>query len=233
MTLMRILGFAVLVVVLALPFTSRAQVSLGIKGGPDFSWLVNAVEGNNGSTNITNLKSGSITQFYGGVYADIPLDTMSKLFYLRPAIEYLGAGGNMNANSDYYNSNGFIPSTKYSLRYVDVPLEFVFSPETNIGRPWIGVGLYGGVLVGGTVTTQGNGSQAVKIGNSSTDNFKRLDAGYTFSLGLTTKSGFLFGADYQHGFIRAVPDAHLNSSQTRLHTHNSVWGVHVGWVFQL
>lgn len=233
MTLMRILGFLVLFSFLSLPLTTHAQVSISVQAGPDFAWLVNAVEGSNGSSTITTQKSGSITQFYGAVYADIPLDTAGGLFFLRPGIEYLGAGGQMNANADYYNSNGFLPSTKYSLRYVDVPFQFVYSPAMDFGRPWIGLGLYGGALVGGTVATQGGSSQPVKIGNNAADNFKRFDAGYTFSLGLTTKSGFQFGATYQHGFVRAVPDARLNSSQSRLLTRNSVWDLHVGWVFRL
>ncbi|HLI92582.1 MAG TPA: outer membrane beta-barrel protein [Puia sp.] len=230
---MRILCCLGLFIFLSLPFTTHAQVSIGIQAGPDFAWLVNAVEGSNGSTSITTQKSGSVTQIYGGVYVDIPLDSAGGMFYLRPGIEYLGAGGQMNANADYYNSNGFLPSTKYSLRYVDVPFQFVYSPEMDFGKPWLGLGLYGGALVGGTVATQGSSSQPVKIGNNASDNFKRFDAGYVFSLGLMTKSGFLFGADYQHGFVRAVPDARLNSSQSRLLTRNSVWDLHVGWVFRL
>ena len=229
---MRILSSVLSGFLLLLSFTTHAQVSIGIKAGPDFSRFVNAVQGNDGSGDISTLKSGTITQYYGGVFADIPLDTM-KRFYLRPGVEYVGAGGIMNSTGDYYNANGFQPSTKYTLHYVDVPVEFLYSPGFAWGRPWIGIGLYTGALVNGTTKTDGSSSQSVMIGNKANDNFGRFDFGYNFTIGLATKVGFLFGIDYQHGFSRIVPDAMLQTGKVRLSTRNAVWGLHVGWVFKL
>jgi hypothetical protein len=229
---MRILVAPLLYFSLFLPFTTHAQISLGIKGGVDFSRIINAVQGNDGSSNIAFLKSGTITQVYGGIFADIPLDTTSKLFYLRPAIEYVGAGGNMNSDGDYYNPNGFQPSTKYSLQYVQVPLEFLYSPTFVWGRPWAGFGFYGAALVSGTIKAPDGSSKSVMIGNKPTDNFQGYDFGYLFSLGLATKPGFLFGLDYRHGFSRIVPSA-SQSSLPRLRTHNTIWDFHLGWVFKL
>jgi hypothetical protein len=229
---MRILSSALLYFFLLLSFTTHAQVSIGIKGGPDLSRFVNVVEGNNGN-GISTLSSGTVAQLYGGVFVDIPLDSGSKMFYIRPGIEYIGAGGNMNPTGDYYNANGFLPSTKYTLRYVDVPLEFLYSPGFAWGRPWVGVGVYTGALVSGTIKTQGGSSQSVLIGNKSNDNFQRYDFGYTFTIGLATKVGFLFGIDYQHGLMRVVPDSRVQAQQGRLNTRNSIWGFHLGWVFKL
>jgi hypothetical protein len=230
---MRILTSIFLYFFLLLSFTTHAQVSIGFKGGPDFARFVNAVEGNNGSGDISMLKSGTVTQLYGGVFADIPLDSGRKMFYIRAGAEYIGAGGNMNSTGDYYNPNGFLPSTKYTLHYVDVPVEFLFSPGFDWGRPWIGLGLYTGALVSGTVSTQGSSSVPVMIGNKSNDNFQPFDFGYTFTIGLATKVGFLFGIDYQHGFLRVVPDSKEQAQLTRLNTRNSIWGFHIGWVFKL
>jgi hypothetical protein len=234
LTLMRILGSIFSFFSLLLSFTTYAQVSIGIKAGPDFARFVNAVEGDNGNggSNITSLKSGTLTQYYGGVFADIPLDS-GKMFYLRPGVEYVGAGGSMSPAGDYYNANGFMPSTKYTLHYVDVPVEFLYSPMFEWGRPWIGVGLYTGMLTSGTIKSQGGSSQPVMIGSKVNDNFERYDFGYTFTIGLATKVGFLFGIDYQHGFLRVVPDAKVQSQEIRLSTRNSVWGLHLGWVFKL
>ena len=148
---MRILGLLLFSFSLFLSSTTHAQLSLGIKGGIGLSRIVNAVQGNDGSGNIALLKSGTLAQVYGGVFLDIPLDTNGKRFYLRPGIDYIGAGGNMNSTGNYYNPNGFQPSTKYSLRYVAVPLEFVYSPGFDWGRPWVGFGLYGAALVSGTI----------------------------------------------------------------------------------
>jgi hypothetical protein len=230
---MRILAPAFLCLTLFISLTAHAQLSIGIKGGPDFSRLVNAVQGNDGSGNIAVLKSGTLIQYYGGLFVDIPLDSNSKMFYLRPGVDFIGAGGNMNSQGNYYNANGFQPSTRYSLNYVDVPLEFVFRPGFQWGGPLIGFGFYGGALVNGTIKPQGGSSQSMMIGNKSTDNFQRFDFGYAFTIGLQLKAGFLFGFDYQHSLIRIVPSAQIQPSQERLQTRNSVWGIHVGWAFKL
>lgn len=230
---MRILGSSLLSFFLLFSLTSHAQVSIGIKGGPDFSRIVNAVQGNDGSGNIALLKSGTVTQYYGGLFVDISLDTNSNMFYLRPGIDYIGTGGSMNPQGDYYNANGFQPSTKYTLHYIDVPFQFIYSPGFDWGRPLIGLGLYGGALVNGMIKPTGGSSESVLIGNKANDNFQRFDFGYAFSIGLATKGGFLFGFDYQHSLIRIVPTAQIQSGIARLATHNSVWSIHVGWEFKL
>jgi Outer membrane protein beta-barrel domain len=232
---MRILGSIFLYSFLLLSFIpTHAQISIGIKGGPSFSRLVNAVQGEDGSGNISVQNSGTVTQLYGGVFADIPLDSgRGNIFYIRPGVEYVGAGGNMNPNGDYYNGNGFQPSTKYTLHYIDVPVEFVYSPGFDWGRPMIGLGVYTGAMVNGTIKSPGSPSESVLIGNKYTDNFQRFDFGYTFTLELITKVGFLFGTDYKHGFLQVVPDNQIQSSLPRLRTHNSIWDLHLGWVFKL
>jgi hypothetical protein len=229
---MRILSFLFLYFFLLLSFTTHAQVSIGIKAGPDFARFVNAVEGNDGSGGITTLKSGTVTGYYGSLFVDIPLDS-GKNFYLRPGVEYVGTGGSTDPTGNYYKGNGFLPSTKYTLHYVDVPVEFVYSPGFDWGRPWIGIGLYTGALVNGTIKSQDSSSKSVLIGSKPTDNFQRVDFGYTFTIGLATKVGFLFGIDYQHGFLRIVPDGNEQTQQARLNTRNSVWGLHIGWIFKL
>jgi hypothetical protein len=222
---MRILKAVFLYFLLLVSFTTYAQVSIGIKAGPDFARFINAVKGPDGSGNITTLNSGTVTQVYGTVFVDIPLDS-GKNFYIRPGIEYMGAGGHMNGTGDYYNATGFVPNTKYTLHYVDVPVEFLYSPGFDWGRPLVGFGFYAGELVNGTIKNQDGSSQSAKIGTNATDNFQRYDFGYTFTIGLATKVGFLFGVDYQHGFLKIVPDG---QQQTR----NAVWGLHLGWVVKL
>ena len=229
---MRILSSVLSGFLLLLSFTTHAQVSIGIKAGPDFARFVNAVQGNDGSGGITTLKSGTVTGYYGSLFVDIPLDS-GKNFYLRPGVEYVGAGGSTDPTGNYYNGNGFQPSTKYTLHYVDVPVEFVYSPGFDWGRPWIGLGLYTGALVNGTIKSQDSSSKSVLIGSKPTDNFQRVDFGYAFTIGLATKVGFLFGIDYQHGLLRIVPNGNEQTQQARLNTRNSVWGLHLGWIFKL
>ena len=222
---MRILNSVFLYFFLLLSFTTHAQVSIGIKAGPDFARFVNAVQGNDGSGGITTLKSGTVTGYYGSLFVDIPLDS-GKNFYLRPGVEYVGAGGSMDPTGNYYNANGFQPSTKYTLHYVDVPVEFLYSPGFDWGRPWIGVGLYTGALVNGTIKNTDSSSRPAPIGSNPTDNFERYDLGYTCTIGLATEVGFMFGIDYQHGFLKIVPDGMVQ-------THNAIWGLYLGWVVKL
>jgi hypothetical protein len=230
---MRILTSSVLYFLLLLSFTASAQVSIGIKGGLDFGKITNAIQGNDGSGGISTQSTGTVTQFYGELFADIPLDSgIRHMFYVRAGVEYLGAGGEMDWTGDYYIANGFQVNTKYMLHYVDVPVEFLFSPNFDWGRPYVGLGLYAGDLVNGTIKGP-NGSRSAKIGSDATDDFKPADFGYTFSVGLATKVGFLLGVDYQHGLLRIVPDGAEQSGQTKLKTHNSVWGLNIGWVFKL
>jgi hypothetical protein len=230
---MRIPGSIFLCFFLAFSFTTNAQISLGIKGGVDLSRLVNVVEGPDGSSNIAVMSGGTLTQIYGGAFVDIPLDSVRKMFYIRAGVEFVGAGSNLNATGDYYNGNGFQPGTKYSLHYVDVPVEFLYSPGFSWGRPWIGLGVYTGAVVSGTVKGPDGSSKPAMIGNSVTDNFQRFDFGYSFSIGMATKGGFQFGIDYLHGLVRVVPDATQPNGQIRLRTRNSVWGFNVGWIFRL
>src|SRR5580692_6282966 len=179
---MRILKAIFFSFLLLLSFTTYAQVSIGIKAGPDFARFINAVKGPDGSGNISTLNSGTVTQVYGTVFVDIPLDT-GKNFYLRPGIEYMGAGGSMNGTGDYYNANGFTPNTKYTLHYVDVPVEFLYSPGFDWGRPLVGFGFYTGELVNGKIKNAYGSSNSVVIGSNSTDNFQRFDFGYAFTIG--------------------------------------------------
>ena len=231
---MRILGAIFLYFSLLLSFSAHAQVSIGIKAGPDFARFVNAVEGTEVTGATADQNGGTITQLYGSVFVDIPLDS-GKMFYIRSGVEYVGAGTNMNPTvaSAYYNANGFLPSTKYVLHYVDVPVEFLYSPGFDWGRPFIGLGLYTGALVSGTIKSQDSSSHPVLIGSNPNDNFQRYDLGYAFTIGLATKAGFMFGIDYQHGFFRIVPAGLSQSNQPRLQTRNAVWAPHLGWIVKL
>jgi hypothetical protein len=211
---------------------ASAQVSVGIKAGADFARLLDAVEGYNGGSSITLLNTNSRTYLYGGVFADIPLGKgKENMFYLRPQLEYLGAGGQLPLITDY-NGNAIILPTKYYLHYIDLPVDFMFSPTLPIGKPWIGAGLYGGVLVNGTAK-YGNTSNDLSIGNKPGDGIERYDFGFSLTAGLTLKCGILIGGDYQQGLIRVSPPSPYGPSAARPNTRNAIGGVHIGYEFTL
>jgi hypothetical protein len=209
---------------------ASAQVRVGIKAGPDFARLLDAEEAYTGSGGNILLNTNSRTSLYGGIFVDIPLGKgKENMFYLRPQLEYLGAGGQLPEMVDF-NGNLLAAATKYSLNYVNLPVQFLFSPSFPIGKPWIGAGLYGGVLVRGTAK-YGNSSQDLSIGNKDNDAIERFDFGFSFTAGLTLKCGILIGGDFQQGLIRVSPPS--GASAPRLNTRNSVGGVHIGYVFPL
>jgi Outer membrane protein beta-barrel domain len=211
---------------------ARAQVRVGIKVGPDFARLLDAVEGYNGSGGTTLLNTDSRTYLYGGVFADIPLGKgKENMFYLRPQLEYMEGGGQLPMITDY-NGNALVLATKYSLHYIDLPVQFLFSPTLPIGRPWIGAGLYGGVLLSGTAKYE-NTSYHLSIGNSDNDAIERYDFGFSLTAGLTLKCGILIGGDFQQGLIRVSPPSLNGASASRPNTRNSIGGVHIGYEFTL
>lgn len=211
---------------------ATAQVRVGIKAGPDFAQLLDAVEGYNGSGGATLLNTDSRTYFYGGVFADIPLGKgKDNMFYLRPQLEYVGGGGQLPLITDY-NGNAIILPTKYYLHYIDLPVQFLFSPNLPIGKPWIGAGLYGGVLVNGTAK-YGNSSTDFSIGNKDNDGIERYDFGFSLTAGLTFKCGILIGGDFQQGLIRVSPPLPNGASASRPNTRNAIGGVHIGYEFSL
>jgi len=215
---------------LTLPFlllslcgTLHAQVSIGVEAGPDFSRILNILQPfyNLGGTSSKN--SQSITRFYCGFLADIPLDKRQQ-FIVRPSLLYLGAGGETPEIMDF-SGNVIELQTTYYFDYAQLPLQLMYSPTFSFGKPWIGAGVYGGVLfnAGGK---NSSGPQYITIGNSRSDNFSRYDLGYNATAGFTFKFGILLGVDYQQSFGTITPGQPAGAPQVR----NSIWGVHIGYV---
>jgi Outer membrane protein beta-barrel domain len=205
-------------------FTAHAQVTVGVKLGPDFSRLLDAEEGYSGSGSTVKLNTQTRTFFYGGIFLDIPLGKADN-FYLRPQLLYTGIGGQLSQIVDY-NGNQIAPNVKYSLNYLDLPLQLLYSPTLAFGKPWIGAGLYAALLMSGR-QKDGNTSSSLSIGDSQNDDIKRTDFGMSFTAGLTLNCHILIGADFQQGLTRIDPP--VQSGSPRLNTRTSVWGIHVGY----
>jgi Outer membrane protein beta-barrel domain len=214
----------VLGLIFILFINAHAQVTFGVKVGPDFSKLLDAGEGYNGSGSTQQLNTTTRNFFYGGIFLDIPLGKADN-FYLRPQLLYMGMGGGLPEIVDY-NGNQLAPNIKYWLNYLDVPLQLLYSPTLAFGKPWIGAGLYAASPISGNEKT-GNSSRALVIGDSRGDDIERMDFGFSFTAGLTLKCHVLVGADFQQGLTRISPPTLFGSP--RLNTRTSVWGIHVGY----
>jgi hypothetical protein len=203
---------------------AHAQVTIGVKAGPDFSHLIDAEEGYTSSGGTVKLNTQTRTFLYGGIFVDIPLIKTADL-YLRPQLLYTGIGGHLSQIVDY-GGNQLAPDIKYSLNYLDLPVQLLYSPTLTFGKPWIGAGLYAGTLLSGTAKS-GSNSSSLSIGDSQNDDIKRFDFGYSLTAGLTLKCHILIGADFQQGLTRITPPADFGS--TRPNTRTSVLGIHVGY----
>lgn len=209
-------------------FTTRAQVSLGIDAGLDFARVLNILQGYAASGGTVTQNSQSITRFSGGFFIDIPFDKNDQ-FILQPGLRFRGAGGETPQITDY-NGNLIAGKTRYSFNYIDLPVQLVYSPSLSFGKPWIGAGLYPGILLGAT-TKNTQESQSLTIGNDENDDIKRFDFGFNATAGLTLKCGALVGVDFEQSLEGINPISSIHGSSIKV--RNSIWGVHIGYTWSL
>lgn len=201
--------------------TAHAQVSMGLEAGVAFPKLLNELQGYNAYGASATMNTQSVTRFYGGFLADIPLEKKQFLI-IRPSFLYLGAGGKTPQLTDF-NGNLIQAQMTYDFDYVEMPLQLLYSPSLPFGKPWLGGGIYGAAMFNASA---GSNNGPVNIGSGPGDNVKRFDLGYAFTAGITFKCGLLLGVDYQQSFGGIVPNAPAGSQPVR----NSVWGVHLGFM---
>lgn len=201
---------------------TRGQSTIGVQAGPDFPRLVNILRGYNAGGGAVSKNSQAITRFYGGFLANIPLDK-KQCFILRPSLLYVGAGGETPLITDF-NGNLISSKTDYKFDYFQLPVQLLFSPKLSFGRPWIGGGLYGGVLIHASATTSAGSEDLVIGGNQG--NLKRFDLGYVASAGITSNFGLLVGVDFRQSLGTIISDPPSGSPAVR----NSAFGIHIGYV---
>ena len=209
--------------------TLHAQLKLGVEAGPDFSRLLNILQGFNGNGQPVSQNSQAVTRFYGGLFLDIPLDKNDQ-FILQPSLRYRGAGGETPQIIDY-NGNRLADKTKYRFNYVDLPVQLLYSPSLSFGKPWIGGGFYSGILVNASTKAGSDAAQSLTIGSASNDDVKRFDFGFNATIGLTLKCGVLIGGDFQQSLGNLTPTSSGSNSASKV--RNTMWGIHVGYTWSL
>lgn len=216
-------------ILLITSFNVFAQLpSIGIKGGVNFATLSASGQANNvvAGTNLQS-SSGNITSFNVGIFADIKLKNLS----LQPAIFFTGKGGTFDG------STGALPDgstsevhSKYSLYYIQVPVNLVYHFPVVLGEFYLGAGPYAGTGISGklnlsavnTKTGPFEGSQDIKFGNESGD-IKRMDYGVNAIGGIKLKTGIMFNLNYDLG----LADILQQSDGTKMKTR--VLGLSVGY----
>lgn len=193
--------------------TASAQVSYGVKLGPDFSSLTNKVDN-------SKTTSKMLVGLAGGVYANLPI---APQFYIQPSLMYEGKGGK-DKNSD----------VKTRLNYLTLPIDFLFKPEMPNGSgSWmIGFGPYFGYGIGGKTSGMvGNTtfSQDPFKDNGAGASLKRFDAGANVQLGYEMANGFNIGLNAEWGLINILNNSGSGSSDNSNSAHNTSFGVTVGY----
>lgn len=189
---------------------ANAQVSFGIKAGPNFASNTSKAGGSKSTTDL-------IVGVTGGVYVRMPL---VQSLNLQPALLYEGKGGvTPNASGDKY---------KTRLNYLSLPIDILFMPEMPSGNgSWMaGLGPYFAYAF------SGKASSGLENQDWSTDPFKggslkRFDAGVNVLLGFEMTSGFNISAMANLGLVNIA--SHGNHDN---YTRNTSFGIALGYTFK-
>jgi hypothetical protein len=208
--------------------SASAQSRFSIRVGPDFAHQVNAYSYGSGLS-INNYNSQSRTGFQAGWLVDIE---MGGSFFFRQQLLYTTGGGKIPQVNDV-NGSPIIDPIDYSLKYIQLPLQILYSPSVGFGRPWIGIGPYGGFLLGGTIRETGTDNRRpVDVGGAANDDFKRYDLGISPTAGIAFNNGLMIGMDYQIGLIN-VSNSDQSSGSSVPKTKNAIWSVYLGYAWKL
>ena len=128
----------VLVLVLAVmvfTFTTKAQISFGLRAG------VNLQNINGKSLTGDDLEYDLKTGFHAGLNVEIPLVAG---FYIQPGVLYSSKGAK---GEDVLTTK----EIKWSLSYIEVPVNLLYKPSLGPGKLLLGFGPYVAYAVGGSV----------------------------------------------------------------------------------
>jgi len=211
-----------------------AQIpSIGIKGGINLASLQNSgTPLNIVSGSDIYAKSGMVTSFNFGVFADVKIHRFS----IQPAVNFSGKGGTFKGVTGTL-PNGSVSqvNSKFNIYYLEVPVNIIYHIPFLAGELYLGAGPY--VAMGiyarrrQSADNNNNGvhtyfanSNKITFGNEQGD-IKSNDVGAQGIAGIKLKGGLLLNFNYDLGLANILPDASGNKFKNR------VFGASVGYVF--
>jgi len=209
---MKKLIFTLLAAGITLAASAQSKTTFGIKGGVNFAKAY--VSSDNSSETE---RSGGITSFHAGVFADAPLGAG---FSIQPGLFYSGKG---------FGSNDGESTGKVKLSYLQVPINIVYNVPLSSGKFFFGAGPYAAYGISGKVQDQVSGrtvSLDVKFGNDFDSDFKRMDYGITGLVGFQFTNRLMLSANYDLGLSNIIPGDNLGYS-----LKNEVAGISLGFTF--
>lgn len=208
-----------------------SPVKFGVKAGVTFpKFSVSGTE-SEGETFKTN------TSFYVGGTVDFPI---SEMFSVQPGLSLIGKGGKQDyTESGSLNGAAYNVSvtSKRSLMYVELPVNFVANFAVGDGKVFVGAGPYYALAVSGKDKDESKGSVGgasssessesdVKFGSNNDADMKRGDFGVNFLAGYQLSNGFNIHAGYGLGLSDIS-----NSDSNSFKATNKVFSVGVGFSF--
>ncbi len=145
---------------------------------------------------FSKINGTSVINFNVGIHNDFKIN---EAFTARLQLLYSGQGAKGPELKDQ-QGNIVVEHREIKLSYINIPLQFFYSPTFSLGKLFIGTGPYGGILLGGKVAIN-NTSRKINVGNSSSDDLKRFDFGLYNSVGIQFKNGLTIGTNYGLGLI--------------------------------
>lgn len=156
------------------------HLRFGVKGGLNLSNL-----------NTDNTTSSNIILGYNiGVFAKFPL---TEFLSIQPEVQISSKGAEVSYNDLFVNG-----TAKFNTTYLEFPFLFVVN-ITNFAN--VHFGPYAALLMNASVTNQSNVSLFNFEENLSTEDFNRLDIGFSAGLGLDLDA-ISIGARYNFGFLK-------------------------------
>ncbi|MFO7978696.1 MAG: outer membrane beta-barrel protein [Bacteroidales bacterium] len=212
----------VLYIALALMLTSSLASAQGfsVLGGVNFQNI------NGNYSNGDKMDNDLIVGFHAGVNMQIPL---VPEFYFQPGLMFSTKGAKA--------TEGVITS-KYSLSYLELPLNLVYKGALGNGHILLGFGPYIAYAISGKAKHEGGDlsftsdiefTNTVDAGDPlETTYFKALDAGGNIFAGYEMASGLFFQMNTQLGMLNINPEDNRFSTEGAT-AKNTGYGFSVGY----
>ena len=163
--------------------------------------------------------------FHAGVNAQIPV---AAEFCFQPGLLFTTKGA---------KNNDATPNVRYSISYLELPLNLVYKGQLGKGFVLLGFGPYLGYAIGGKTVPEGGTKQDIEFTNvieagspTGTTYLKAFDAGANIFAGFEMSNRIFFQLDTQLGLLKINPeDKRITSDESIV--KNTGFGLSVGYRF--
>lgn len=160
---------------------SKAQISIGIKGGRTFSFQDRTDVSDNTVTFGDAFKGGHI-----GLHADLPI---TNFLSLQPELLYVRKGAKFTTKQGDW--------TKVNLSYIEMPVNAVVKLNVGFAKVIAGAGPVLSYGIGGKMRQNDQKTRVFGDGKQ----FRRWDVSGNALVGMEFNGGFFWTVNYQRGLI--------------------------------